>query len=148
MRYLAVTAVLGLSSLGCHGSESCRLRHENARLEKENAELKAEAVRLLKENLELKAEEEEDDDAVNYLFADLPDALKKAQDAYVGGEYQTAIQLALRARQINPQRAWRIIGASHCFLKNRAGARAASTYVDGQGRAFLKYVCSRNDVAL
>ncbi len=74
--------------------------------------------------------------------------LQNAQDAYVHGQYQTAIDLAKKSTKGQPSRAWRIIGASSCFLKDRAGAVAAFGKLDGQGKNFLKYVCSRQAITI
>jgi pSer/pThr/pTyr-binding forkhead associated (FHA) protein len=74
--------------------------------------------------------------------------LQDAQDAYVHGQYSTAIGLAKGAVKGQPSRAWRIIGASSCFLKDRNGAVAAYGKLDGQGRNFLKYVCSRQAITI
>src|SRR5262249_54174224 len=70
--------------------------------------------------------------------------LQDAQDAYVHGNYAAAIDLAKKASRQSPSKAWRIIGASYCFLKDRGGAAQAWSKLDAQGRQFLKYVCGRN----
>ena len=74
--------------------------------------------------------------------------LQEAQDAYVHGQYQNAIELAKKAVKAQPGRAWRIIGASSCFLKDRGGAVNAFGKLDAQGRNFLKYVCSRQAITI
>jgi pSer/pThr/pTyr-binding forkhead associated (FHA) protein len=74
--------------------------------------------------------------------------LQEAQDAYVHGQYANAIDLAKKATKAQPSKAWRIIGASNCFLKDRNGAVAAYNKLDTQGRSFLKYVCSRNAITV
>jgi pSer/pThr/pTyr-binding forkhead associated (FHA) protein/tetratricopeptide (TPR) repeat protein len=74
--------------------------------------------------------------------------LQEAQESYVHGQYAQAIEQAKKAARSQPAKAWRIIGASNCFLKDRNGAVAAWNKLDAQGRQFLKYVCSRNAVAV
>jgi pSer/pThr/pTyr-binding forkhead associated (FHA) protein len=74
--------------------------------------------------------------------------LQEAQDAYVHGQYTKAIDDAKSAVKAQPSKAWRIIGASQCFLKNRDGATQAWNKLDAQGRQFLKYVCSRNAITV
>ena len=74
--------------------------------------------------------------------------LQDAQDKYVHGQYASAIEDAKHAVKAQPSKAWRIIGASQCFLKNREGAVQAWNKLDAQGRQFLKYVCSRNQVTV
>ena len=75
-------------------------------------------------------------------------AMQDAQDAYVQGEYKKAIELARTGVDTFPARAWRVIGASQCFLKDKAGAHEAWTHLDASGKQFLKYVCGRSGVAL
>ncbi|HZS35850.1 MAG TPA: hypothetical protein VFF06_03440 [Polyangia bacterium] len=75
-------------------------------------------------------------------------SLQDAQDAYVHGEYKKAIDLARSGIDHAPGRAWRVIGASHCFLKDTSEAREAWSHLDAQGKQFLKYVCSRSGVGL
>ena len=74
--------------------------------------------------------------------------LQDAQDAYVHGQYANAIETAKKAAKAQPMRAWRIIGAASCFLKDRAGAAQAWNKLGPQERSFLKYVCSRNAIAV
>jgi pSer/pThr/pTyr-binding forkhead associated (FHA) protein len=75
-------------------------------------------------------------------------SLAEAQDAYVHGAYANAIEIAKRAIKAQPMKAWRIIGASNCFLKDRNGALQAWNKLDAQARQFLKYVCSRNSITV
>jgi hypothetical protein len=76
------------------------------------------------------------------------DALGPARDAFVKGDYRKAIALAQPHVADNPGQAWRVIGASNCFLKDAAGAREAWGKLDAEGQAFLRYVCSRNKVPI
>jgi pSer/pThr/pTyr-binding forkhead associated (FHA) protein len=73
---------------------------------------------------------------------------QEAQDAYVHGQYTNAIELAVKLKKMQPGKAWRIIGASNCFLKDRSGAMSAYSKLDPTGRQFLKYVCSRNAITI
>ena len=74
--------------------------------------------------------------------------LQDAQDAYVHGQYANAIETARKAAKSEPLKAWRIIGAASCFLKDRNGAMAAWNKLGPQERSFLKYVCSRNAISV
>jgi hypothetical protein len=74
--------------------------------------------------------------------------LQEAQDDYVHGAYQSAIEKAKKAVKAQPSKAWRIVGASSCFLKDRGGAVQAWNKLDAMGRQFLKYVCSRNAITV
>jgi RNA polymerase sigma factor (sigma-70 family) len=76
------------------------------------------------------------------------DPLQRAQDAYVHGEYDDAIELAKQAQPHDAAKAWRIIGASSCFKQDAAGATAAWDALDPRGKKFIEYVCKRNDVTL
>ena len=82
------------------------------------------------------------------LLALADDPLEPAREAFVKGEYQQAIRLAKAHVDDDPRMAWRVIGASHCFLKDQAAARNAYDKLDPPGQAFLKYVCSRNSVKI
>ncbi len=72
--------------------------------------------------------------------------LQEAQDYYVHGQYQQAIDTAKKAMKAQPLKAWRTIGASSCFLKDKAMAVQAWNKIDTNGRNLLRYVCSRNDI--
>jgi ABC transport system ATP-binding/permease protein len=74
--------------------------------------------------------------------------LSDAQDAYVHGQYATAIETAKKAARSQPYKAWRIIGAASCFLKDRNGAMQAWNKLGATERNFLKYVCSRNAITV
>ncbi|MDB4969344.1 MAG: hypothetical protein JWN44_5033 [Myxococcales bacterium] len=76
------------------------------------------------------------------------DTLQRAQDAYVHGEYEQAIDLAHEALPDDPQKAWRVIGASSCFQHDADGAESAWSALDDHGKRFIEYVCKRNDVTL
>ncbi len=72
--------------------------------------------------------------------------LQEAQDYYVHGQYQQAIDTAKKAMKAQPLKAWRTIGASSCFLKDKAMAVQAWNKIDTNGRNLLRYVCSRNEI--
>jgi RNA polymerase sigma-70 factor (ECF subfamily) len=76
------------------------------------------------------------------------DVLHRAQDAYVHGEYDEAIELGHQAMAQNPTKAWRIVGASSCFKQDADGASAAWNALDNPGKKFIEYVCKRNQVTL
>jgi hypothetical protein len=80
--------------------------------------------------------------------ADGDRALNDAQDAFVHGQYNKAIELATTAIDKDPLKAWRIIGASHCFLNHKDKAAEAYAKLDKQGQQFLKYVCQRNKIVI
>ena len=75
-------------------------------------------------------------------------SLDDAREAFVKGEYKKAIALAEPHLGTEPIDAWKVIGASSCFLKDKARAKEAYAHLDAKGQSFLKYVCSRNSVAL
>jgi hypothetical protein len=85
---------------------------------------------------------------VDQVLDPAQDALQRAQDAYVHGDYDEAIGLAKQARAQDPAKAARIMGASSCFKGDAAGAAAAWNALDPRGRKFIEYVCKRNDVTL
>jgi hypothetical protein len=173
MPRIALALLTGFVLSGCHGSESCRLRHENAELRRENATLRAETKKLIEENqalrIELRDEDEDDDDnivdvelvesptgKVRDLMDPFPtrdesaaDLLRQAQDAYVHGRYAWASANAYQAvLKGEPAKGWRLIGASACFQKDREAARKALRQLDATGKQFIKYVCGRNGVSL
>jgi hypothetical protein len=95
------------------------------------------------------ADDDQDCDQVTVEPDDSPEALyQRAQDAYVHGKYQDAIDLSEHLVDAQPGRAYRIIGASACFLRDKAAALKAWRHLDGTGKQFLGYVCSRNDITL
>jgi RNA polymerase sigma factor (sigma-70 family) len=76
--------------------------------------------------------------------------LKAAQEAYLAGRYPEAIGHAQAALADGEPAlpAWRVIGASSCFLGDAAGAVEARDHLDPPGQKFVTYVCGRNDVTL
>jgi pSer/pThr/pTyr-binding forkhead associated (FHA) protein len=94
------------------------------------------------------AEQPESSDTPQVSSAAADKLYQEAQDAYVHGQYANAIELANKLKKLQPGKAWRIIGASNCFLKDRNGAMQAYGKLDPTGRQFLKYVCSRNAITI
>jgi hypothetical protein len=74
--------------------------------------------------------------------------VQEAQDAYVHGQYANAIDLARKAAKLQPAKAYRLIGAASCCLKDRSGALQAWNKLGPQERSFLRYVCQRNQIAI
>jgi hypothetical protein len=74
--------------------------------------------------------------------------LDSARDAFVRGDYKKAITLAREQVPTEPGAAWRVIGASTCFLKDQPGAREAYDRLGPEGQQFLRYVCRRNGVVV
>jgi hypothetical protein len=81
------------------------------------------------------------------LAADNP-LLEPAREAFVKGQYGKAIALAEPHVKSDPEHAWKIIGGSYCFLKDKPGALKAWNNLGPKDQAFLKYVCSRNGITL
>ncbi|MCU1276785.1 MAG: hypothetical protein JWM53_331 [bacterium] len=82
------------------------------------------------------------------LLDNSADTLQRAQDAYVHGEYDDAIELAKQSMAHDPPKAWRVIGASSCFKQDADGASTAWNALDVPGKKFIEYVCKRNQVTL
>jgi hypothetical protein len=74
--------------------------------------------------------------------------IEAAREAFVKGQYKKAVDLARPLVVSEGPAAWRVIGASACFLKDKPGAREAYGKLDQQGQAFLKYVCARQSIAI
>ncbi|HEX2570863.1 MAG TPA: FHA domain-containing protein [Polyangia bacterium] len=75
--------------------------------------------------------------------------LEEAQSDYTHANYESAVEKARKANKGgNNTNAWRIIGASSCFLKDRKGAAVAWNHLDQTSRSFLKYVCNRNAIEI
>jgi hypothetical protein len=97
----------------------------------------------------VKEKPQHDDDAASSTPSPAAEKLlQDAQDAYVHGQYANAIDIAKKAARSEPLKAWRIIGAASCFLKDRPGALQAWNKLGPQERSFLKYVCSRNAITV
>jgi hypothetical protein len=74
--------------------------------------------------------------------------IDQAREAFVKGNYKKALDMARRLVGTEGPAAWRLIGASSCFLKDKPAAREAYGMLDSQGQAFLKYVCARQSVSI
>lgn len=136
---------------GCQQKELDELKAKNAELEKQRADSTAQLAAAQRELAEAKAKAQAAASAgAAAAAAPVSDEqnMQEAQDAYVHGDYQKAIELAHHSVAKQPSRAWRVIGASQCFLKHKSDAHEAWAHLDGQGRQFLQYVCKRNGVAL
>jgi tetratricopeptide (TPR) repeat protein len=82
--------------------------------------------------------------------ANVDQTVGEAQDDYVHGNYAEAIEKARKAlkQSAGNAKAWRIIGASSCFLKDKGGAVSAWNKLGPMDRQFLKYVCQRNTITI
>jgi hypothetical protein len=76
------------------------------------------------------------------------DPLEAAREAFIKGDYARAITLARPLIATAPAAAWRVIGASYCFLHDKPGAMEAYRALEPSGQQFLKYVCARNSLTL
>jgi hypothetical protein len=157
MRSLLVVIVTVAVESGCYDRENAELEQRNARLQTEKAELeqtlaevRAEAARLKAAQAALPAQVVTPPGmvATRVPTAEDEENLQAAQKAYVHGDYASAIRLAKRAAPSLPAKAWRVVGASSCFLKDLAGAREAYSRLGEREREFLRYVCARNALTL
>jgi hypothetical protein len=133
---------------------------KDAAMEQENAKLKAQVAEqeanLAKAKAELGRVQAENTQMAQKAAAPAPAAtaaasggLAEAQDAYIHGNYEQAIELARAHTADDPGRAWRIIGTSNCFLKNKKGVdEALKNAPDDKARQLMQYVCGRNGIKL
>jgi hypothetical protein len=150
---------MAVTGSACNDREHAELERRNAALVAEKAELEQTLEQVRGETARLKAAQA----AQAVLPAALPSgaamatraptaddekSLQAAQEAYVHGDYVGAIKLAKRVAPSLPAKAWRVVGASSCFLKDVEGAREAYSRLGEQEREFLRYVCARNTVEL
>jgi hypothetical protein len=150
--WIAIALLVGASAFFRH-KERDELEATTARLERERQQLAKQVAALTEQVAALKEEDatsDDEDEAPTVESSSVRDEenLERAQDAYVHGQYRLAIAAASIDVDVNPTRAWRIIGASRCYEKDQAGALRAYSHLDGVGRNFLKYVCSRNAITL
>jgi hypothetical protein len=148
-------AVVMVAGMGCDDRERGELEKRNAQLTAEKAELEQTLAQVRAEAARLKvaAASLPNTGGAAFETARVPTAqdekdLQAAQDAYVHGDYAGAIKLAKRAVPALPSKAWRVVGASSCFLKDVDGAREAYSRLGQQEREFLRYVCARNAIKL
>ena len=78
--------------------------------------------------------------------ADVDHALSNAQKEYVNGNFSLAISLAKAVQRGNPIRAWRIIGASACNIKDVKLASESFKQLDSAGRQYMIYACQRQGI--
>ncbi len=81
---------------------------------------------------------------VNTAEADA--TLSKAQTEYVNGNFSQAINEAKSVQRINPTRAWRIIGAAACNMKDIKLANEAFRHLETASRQYLIYTCQRQGI--
>ena len=75
--------------------------------------------------------------------------LREAQNAYLNGDFGKAIELARPVKSSSASaatRAWRIIGAAACNLKDLKLVGDAYRHLDPNARQFIIYVCQRGGV--
>jgi hypothetical protein len=72
--------------------------------------------------------------------------LSNAQTAYVNGNFHLAISLSSSVQRLNPTRAWRIIGAAACNLKDVKLASEAFRHLDPASQQYLIYTCQRQNI--
>ena len=125
-----------------------QLKKEVSRLAQDNAEQKASLAQLMEENRSLRGRLEAATTPAEQVRPTAEDVLEAAQDEYVAGHYAAAITQARTQLSAEPDKAWRLIGASSCFLKDRKAATNAFSHLDAEGKQFVVYVCSRNGVQL
>jgi hypothetical protein len=81
---------------------------------------------------------------VNTAEADA--TLSKAQTEYVNGNFSQAINEAKSVQRINPTRAWRIIGAAACNMRDVKLASEAFRHLETASRQYLIYTCQRQGI--
>jgi pSer/pThr/pTyr-binding forkhead associated (FHA) protein len=80
---------------------------------------------------------------------DCEKTVAEAMDDYVHGNYTVARDKARKANHGScTNKAWRIIGASSCFLKEHDEAARAWNKLGNMDRQFIKYVCDRNQLKI
>lgn len=81
---------------------------------------------------------------------DVEELVNTAQELYVQGQYEIAAAVVEPATRVaaTADRAWRILGATHCFLHDEENAARARAKLDAKGQAFVRYVCERNGIKL
>ena len=77
---------------------------------------------------------------------DPDEVLTIAQTCFVNGDYRGSIAVAQKVVKASPVRAWRIIGAAACSLKDVKLATAAYRKLDSAGRQYLVYGCQRQGI--
>lgn len=77
---------------------------------------------------------------------DAAQMLGHAQTEYVNGNFMAAISLARSVHLRNPTRAWRIIGAAACNVKDVKLVSEAFKHLDSASRQYLIYTCQRQGI--
>jgi serine/threonine protein kinase len=77
---------------------------------------------------------------------DVEQQLSAAHTDFLNGNYRKAITLARSLVRASPARAWRIVGASACSLKDLTLANEALRSLDASGRNYLTYACRARGV--
>lgn len=78
----------------------------------------------------------------------MDEALSQAQVAYVNGNWNQAIWIALPLTKLSPDRAWRIIGSAACSSKDLDRAYQAYRHLDSSSRRGIALICQRNGIDL
>src|SRR5689334_18400121 len=78
-----------------------------------------------------------------------PPTIEAAQDAYVRGDYQQARSIAEKLVRSEGERAWRLIAASSCFLKEPDRAQSAADHiVTSVAHMYVEAVCRRRGIEI
>ena len=82
--------------------------------------------------------------------ADAEKLVEEATKEYVSGNYIKASDLAKKAigGGSGSSKAWRLFGASGCYLNNADDARKSWNHLNNADRQFLRYVCDRNHIKI
>ena len=78
--------------------------------------------------------------------ADVDQALTNAQTEFTNGNFSQSISMAKAVQRGNPTRAWRIIGAAACNIKDVKLASEAFKHLDSAGRQYMIYACQRQGI--
>lgn len=97
---------------------------------------------------ERSADERPNFDATPPPNPEMEQVMDQAMNAYVHGQYASAIEYAKKAAKWNPSKAWGLVGASSCCLKDRAGALQAWYKAAPKDRALIRYVCARTQITV
>lgn len=79
--------------------------------------------------------------AVKLSSAYVDQELHKAQNAFINSNYKESIAIAKAVQRGNPNRAWRIIGAAACYIKDVKLASESFQHLDSAGRHYMLYTC-------
>ena len=93
-----------------------------------------------------KVEKPEKPEKTEIASADVDQALTNAQTEFVNGNFSQSISMAKAVQRGNPTRAWRIIGAAACNIKDVKLASEAFKHLDSAGRQYMIYACQRQGI--